>query len=51
MSEIDLQLSPQDTKEFWEQALTNFKRARDRVTRRYNAFRSEAAFRPGDLVV
>jgi hypothetical protein len=43
-SELDLQQSPPDTKVFWEQALTNLKRARDRVARRYNALRSRQCF-------
>ena len=51
LSELDLQQSPQDTKEFWGRALTNLKRARDRVARRYNALRSEVVFRPGELVL
>jgi hypothetical protein len=50
-SELDLQQSPSDTKVFWERAFTNLKRARDRVARRYNALRSEAVFRVGDLVL
>jgi hypothetical protein len=50
-SELDLQQFPPDTKVFWEQALKNLKRARDRVARRYNALRSEAVFRVGDLVL
>jgi hypothetical protein len=50
-SELDLQQSPTETKEFWERALTNLKRARDRVARRYNALRSEAVFRVGELVL
>jgi hypothetical protein len=41
-SELDLQQSPPDTKVFWERALTNLKRVRDRVAKRYNALRSEA---------
>jgi hypothetical protein len=44
LSELDLQLSPSDTKVYWEKALVNLKRARDRVARRYNALRSEAVF-------
>jgi hypothetical protein len=51
LSELDLQQSPSDTKVFWERALVNLKRARDRVARRYNAMRSEAVFRVGDLVL
>jgi hypothetical protein len=42
---------PPDTKVFWERTLTNLKRARDRVARPYNALRSEAVFRFGDLVL
>jgi hypothetical protein len=38
-------------KVFWERALANLKRARDRVARRYNAMRSEAVFWVGDLVL
>jgi hypothetical protein len=33
---------------YWEEALGNLKRARDRVARRCNALRSEAVFRVGD---
>ncbi|XP_023714670.1 uncharacterized protein LOC111868341 [Cryptotermes secundus] len=51
LSEVDLQQSPHDTKDFWGQALANLKRAQDRVARCYNALRSEAVFRPGDLVL
>jgi hypothetical protein len=51
LSELDLQLSPSDTKVFWKRALVHLKRARDRVARRYNALRSEAVFRVGDLVL
>jgi hypothetical protein len=51
LSELDLQQSPQRTKEFWDRALENLKRARDRVAKRYDATRREAAFRPGDLVL
>jgi hypothetical protein len=50
-SELDLQQSPPDTKVFWKRALTNLKTARDRVVRRYNALRSVAVFRVGDLVL
>jgi hypothetical protein len=50
-SELDLKQSPPDIKVFWERALTNLKRARDRVARRYNELRSEAVFRVGDLVL
>jgi hypothetical protein len=39
------------TKVFWERALVNLKRARDRVARRYFAMRSEAGFPLGDLVL
>jgi hypothetical protein len=46
-----VQLSPSDTKVYWEKALVNLKRARDRVARRYNALRSEAVFRVGDLIL
>jgi hypothetical protein len=51
LSELDLQQPPQGTKVFWEQALANLKRARDRVARRYNELRSQAAFQVGDLVL
>jgi hypothetical protein len=37
-------------KVFWERALANLKRARDRIARQYNALRSEAAFSVGELV-
>jgi hypothetical protein len=50
-SELDLQQSPPDTKVFWERTLTYLKMARDRVARRYNALRSEAVFRVGNLVL
>jgi hypothetical protein len=49
--ELDLQLSPSDTKVYLEKALVNLKRARDRVARRYNDLRSDAVFRVGDLVL
>jgi hypothetical protein len=50
-SELDLQQSPPDIKVFWDRDLTNLKRARDWVARRYNALRSEAVFRVWDLVL
>jgi hypothetical protein len=51
LSELYLQLSPSDTKVYWERGLVNLKRARNRVARRYNALRSEAMFRVGDFVL
>jgi hypothetical protein len=51
LSELDLLQSHSDTKVFWERALINLKRTRDRVARRYNALRSEAVFRVGNLVL
>jgi hypothetical protein len=50
-SELDLQQPPQGIKVFWERALANLKKARDRVARRYNVLRSEAVFKAGDLVL
>jgi hypothetical protein len=39
-------------KEFWESALSNLRKARDRVARRrYNAGRRQADFRVGELVL
>jgi hypothetical protein len=35
---------------YWEQALTNLKKARDRVARRYDRLRSEMDFQVGDVV-
>jgi hypothetical protein len=43
-SELNLQQSPPKTEVFWERALTNLKRIRDRVARLYNALRSEAVY-------
>jgi hypothetical protein len=51
LAELDLQLSPPDTTVFWERTLANLTRARDRIARRYNALRSEAESRVGDLVL
>jgi hypothetical protein len=51
LADLDLQRSPQDIKLFWETALENLKKARDRVAKRYDALRSEAVFRVGDLVL
>jgi hypothetical protein len=51
LAELDLQRSPQGIKLFWETALENLKKARDRVAKRYDARRSEAVFRVGDLVL
>jgi hypothetical protein len=51
LSELDLQQPPQGTKAFWERALANLNKARDRVARRYNLQRREAQFQVGDLVL
>jgi hypothetical protein len=51
LSELDLQQPPQGTHKFWERALPNLRRARDRVARRYNVQRREAPFQVGDLVL
>jgi hypothetical protein len=51
LSQLELDLSSQDTRVFWERALANLKRARDRVARRYNAARSEVVLKEGDLVL
>jgi hypothetical protein len=51
LSELDLQRTPQDTTVFWERALTNLRKARDRVAQRYNAQRREVTFRVRDLVL
>jgi hypothetical protein len=50
LTDLDLQQSSTDTKVFWERALANLKKARDRVARRYNELRSEVGLRVGDLV-
>jgi hypothetical protein len=49
--ELDLQQPPQGTNAFWERALANLNKARDRVARRYNLERREAQFRVVDLVL
>jgi hypothetical protein len=51
LSELELQQSPQDTHVYWERALANLKKVRDRVVRRYTVLRSEAAFKVGDLML
>jgi hypothetical protein len=51
LADLDLQRSQQDIKLFWETALGNLKKARDRVAKSYDALRSEATFRVGDLVL
>jgi hypothetical protein len=40
-----------DTKVFWERALANLNKARDRVARRNNLARREVRFQVGDLVL
>jgi hypothetical protein len=51
LSQLEQDVTPQDTRAFWERALDNLKKARDRVARRYNAARSEVVFKEGDLVL
>jgi hypothetical protein len=51
LSELDLQQPPLDTKVFWERALENLNKARERVARRYNLERREVRFQVGDLVL
>jgi hypothetical protein len=51
LADFDLQRSPQDIKLFWETALGNLKKARDRVAKGYDALGSEAVFKVGDLVL
>ncbi|PNF20865.1 hypothetical protein B7P43_G11730 [Cryptotermes secundus] len=51
LTDDDLQRSPQDTHLYWELALGNLKKARDRVAKRYNESRREAEFKVGDIVL
>jgi hypothetical protein len=51
LSELDLQLPPHGTQEFWERALANLERARDRVARSNNVNRRQVLFQVGDLVL
>jgi hypothetical protein len=51
LSELNLQQPLQDQKVFWEQALANLKKARERVARRYNQSRRGVVFQVGDLVL
>jgi hypothetical protein len=51
LSQLEQDLTPLDTRAFWERALDNLKKARDRVARRYNGTRSEVVFKEGDLVL
>jgi hypothetical protein len=46
-----LQQPPQGTRVFWERALTNLRKAKDRVAQRYNAQRREVTFQVGNLVL
>lgn len=50
-SELDFCQSPTQRRGYWEAALKNLKKARERVAKRYNALRKEATFRVGDLVM
>jgi hypothetical protein len=47
----DLQQPLQGIRVFWERALTNLRKARDRVAQRCDAQRREVTFRVGDLVL
>jgi hypothetical protein len=48
---FDLQQPHQGNRVFWERALTNLRKARDRVAQRCDAQRRELTFRVGDLVL
>jgi hypothetical protein len=49
--ELDLDKDSKNMEEFWDTALTNLRKARDKVASRYNAKRRQADFRVGDLVL
>jgi transposase InsO family protein len=49
--DLDLQKDREDVQRYWEEALRNLKKARDRVAQRYNSTRSRADFKIGDLVL
>jgi transposase InsO family protein len=51
LGELELNNDPKEMEEFWESALSNLRKARDRVARRYNAGRRQADFRVGELVL
>jgi hypothetical protein len=51
LSELELNNDAKGIEVFWETALSNLSKARDRVARRYNAGRRQAEFRMGDLVL
>jgi transposase InsO family protein len=51
LSELELNNNPKGIEEFWETALSNLRKACDRVAQRYNARRRQAEFRVGDLVL
>ncbi|KDQ91921.1 hypothetical protein L798_06628 [Zootermopsis nevadensis] len=40
-----------EMKDFWADALSNLRKARERVANRYNQSRRQAEFREGDLVL
>jgi hypothetical protein len=51
LSELELNNDAKGIEEFWETTLSNLRKARDRVGRRYNAGRRQAEFHVVDLVL
>jgi hypothetical protein len=51
LSELELNNDAKGIEEFWKTALSNLRKARDRVARRYYMGRRQAEFRVGDLVL
>jgi hypothetical protein len=48
---LDLQQGTEDVQKYWEEALGNLKRARDKVAQRYNSSRKQDDFKIGELVL
>jgi hypothetical protein len=51
LNDLVAYVSPLDTKVFWERALENLNKVRERVARRYNLERRQVRFQVGDLVL
>jgi hypothetical protein len=51
LGELEFNNDVKGIEEFWETALSNLRKAHDRVARRYNAGRRQAEFCVGDLVL
>jgi hypothetical protein len=51
LSELDLQRESQESHKFWKEAVSQLKKARDRVANRYNEGRGLVQYMEGDLVM